>query len=110
MYEYKSYLEEQLKKDAEDNAWVDEVRRREEEKVHQQREDMLRKREEARARLMVLVDQGRREQLHAQRRLREQELREEEAWAAKFIERSEEHTSELQSLMRNSYAVFCLKK
>src|SRR3546814_3670605 len=25
-------------------------------------------------------------------------------------ERSEEHTSELQSLMRNSYAVYCLKK
>src|SRR3546814_8800988 len=24
--------------------------------------------------------------------------------------RSEEHTSELQSLMRNSYAVYCLKK
>src|SRR3546814_904513 len=29
-----------------------------------------------------------------------------DAWA----ERSEEHTSELQSLMRISYAVFCLKK
>src|SRR3546814_4750983 len=27
-----------------------------------------------------------------------------------YIERSEEHTSELQSLMRISYAVFCLKK
>src|SRR3546814_4416248 len=27
-----------------------------------------------------------------------------------FPARSEEHTSELQSLMRNSYAVFCLKK
>src|SRR3546814_9952188 len=26
------------------------------------------------------------------------------------IAKSEEHTSELQSLMRNSYAVFCLKK
>src|SRR3546814_10913793 len=26
------------------------------------------------------------------------------------IARSEEHTSELQSLMRNSYAVFCLQK
>src|SRR3546814_9620700 len=26
------------------------------------------------------------------------------------LHRSEEHTSELQSLMRNSYAVFCLKK
>src|SRR3546814_5463203 len=27
-----------------------------------------------------------------------------------FVPRSEEHTSELQSLMRISYAVFCLKK
>src|SRR3546814_8655164 len=27
-----------------------------------------------------------------------------------FVSRSEEHTSELQSLMRISYAVFCLKK
>src|SRR3546814_10362644 len=30
--------------------------------------------------------------------------------AAIFYGRSEEHTSELQSLMRISYAVFCLKK
>src|SRR3546814_8138462 len=29
--------------------------------------------------------------------------------AKTFFERSEEHTSELQSLMRISYAVFCLK-
>src|SRR3546814_8552466 len=29
---------------------------------------------------------------------------------ASAVTRSEEHTSELQSLMRNSYAVFCLKK
>src|SRR3546814_7205639 len=28
----------------------------------------------------------------------------------KLLMRSEEHTSELQSLMRSSYAVFCLKK
>src|SRR3546814_5890821 len=27
-----------------------------------------------------------------------------------YVKRSEEHTSELQSLMRISYAVFCLKK
>src|SRR3546814_9801442 len=38
-----------------------------------------------------------------------------EAFAPKMLgavrqERSEEHTSELQSLMRISYAVFCLKK
>src|SRR3546814_1681509 len=31
------------------------------------------------------------------------------AWLSSTT-RSEEHTSELQSLMRNSYAVFCLKK
>src|SRR3546814_2107072 len=29
---------------------------------------------------------------------------------ARSFKRSEEHTSELQSLMRTSYAVFCLKK
>src|SRR3546814_3943439 len=35
----------------------------------------------------------------------------EPASPARFLlERSEEHTSELQSLMRISYAVFCLKK
>src|SRR3546814_3115356 len=32
------------------------------------------------------------------------------AGIAAIVERSEEHTSELQSLMRISYAVFCLKK
>src|SRR3546814_3435181 len=36
------------------------------------------------------------------------------AWSAEILlapgNRSEEHTSELQSLMRISYAVFCLKK
>src|SRR3546814_8107605 len=33
-----------------------------------------------------------------------------EAGTAEIKRRSEEHTSELQSLMRISYAVFCLKK
>src|SRR3546814_4857775 len=33
-----------------------------------------------------------------------------EAYLLPFSTRSEEHTSELQSLMRISYAVFCLKK
>src|SRR3546814_5032511 len=32
------------------------------------------------------------------------------SWSQEMICRSEEHTSELQSLMRISYAVFCLKK
>src|SRR3546814_6759105 len=38
-----------------------------------------------------------------------QSARDPEAVAARLV-RSEEHTSELQSLMRISYAVFCLKK
>src|SRR3546814_6584231 len=33
-----------------------------------------------------------------------------ELTATRWASRSEEHTSELQSLMRLSYAVFCLKK
>src|SRR3546814_10459259 len=32
------------------------------------------------------------------------------SWARTAFNRPEEHTSELQSLMRISYAVFCLKK
>src|SRR3546814_7018585 len=36
--------------------------------------------------------------------------RRDEPEAGRGAERSEEHTSELQSLMRLSYAVFCLKK
>src|SRR3546814_10822923 len=33
-----------------------------------------------------------------------------EQWRYMLVARSEEHTSELQSLMRISYAVFCLNK
>src|SRR3546814_4302545 len=33
-----------------------------------------------------------------------------EPWAGEIRDRSEEHTSELKSLMRTSYAVFCLNK
>src|SRR3546814_5619672 len=39
-----------------------------------------------------------------------QELNDFLQFLTRFINRSEEHTSELQSLMRISYAVFCLKK
>src|SRR3546814_7098764 len=37
-------------------------------------------------------------------------LAEQRTAVAGLLDRSEEHTSELQSLMRISYAVFCLKK
>src|SRR3546814_5775010 len=49
---------------------------------------------------------------HGRRRQREARMIESlTAWAEQGgYPRSEEHTSELQSLMRISYAVFCLKK
>src|SRR3546814_4258956 len=42
--------------------------------------------------------------------VRNHELKPGAARKGAFAGRSEEHTSELQSLMRTSYAVFCLKK
>src|SRR3546814_9266987 len=40
----------------------------------------------------------------------QQAIRRSVPWPREATPRSEEHTSELQSLMRISYAVFCLKK
>src|SRR3546814_1107018 len=42
--------------------------------------------------------------------LGDEDRKKENRFPATYIWRSEEHTSELQSLMRISYAVFCLKK
>src|SRR3546814_3153944 len=42
--------------------------------------------------------------------IREYEIHPEDFGLQMIASRSEEHTSELQSLMRISYAVFCLKK
>src|SRR3546814_7440345 len=46
----------------------------------------------------------------ARKRAWERQLRKAEEQHQALNDRSEEHTSELQSLMRISYAVFCLKK
>jgi hypothetical protein len=72
---YKKYLEEQMIKEAEDTAFLDEVRRREEEKVWKARDDALKAREDARRYLMQMVDQGRQEQI---RYRHEQTIREKE--------------------------------
>src|SRR3546814_7595796 len=60
-----------------------------------------------RADLLALGDRRDQGLRHVHRRL---ELFVLAARAADHQRRSEEHTSELQSLMRISYAVFCLKK
>src|SRR3546814_9611422 len=56
----------------------------------------------------IVDDEPGREALRA-RFLYSQSFSQDDPWAQR-AERSEEHTSELQSLMRISYAVFCLKK
>src|SRR3546814_2369649 len=48
--------------------------------------------------------------MRAQSRLRQHRRRDLRIAPDRSENRSEEHTSELQSLMRISYAVFCLKK
>src|SRR3546814_8661384 len=46
---------------------------------------------------------------HARQRIGDRHLRDGRPEQVRTLHRSEEHTSELQSLMRISYAVFCLK-
>src|SRR3546814_1222873 len=71
------------------------------------RKKKLRKELKKARRLVALLKQERDDDPEASnRRLKAARVRA----AREREERSEEHTSELQSLMRNSYAVFCLKK
>src|SRR3546814_7169884 len=55
-------------------------------------------------------DRAKEEVERAVRTLAEQALSSSNVISTDVVHRSEEHTSELQSLMRISYAVFCLKK
>src|SRR3546814_5601378 len=56
------------------------------------------------------IRQGARRDARPDRRILGIEIDRGERLPPQMIERSDEHTSELQSLMRISYAVFCLKK
>jgi hypothetical protein len=87
---YRKYLEDQMKRDAEDTATLDELRKREEEKVWKARDDALQARQEARDYLMRLVDEGRQEQM----KLKAQQLVDQKVidleWSRKFIQDAEE--------------------
>eukprot|EP01038_Epipyxis_sp_PR26KG_P009722 gene9722-13082_t len=87
---YRKYLEEQMIKEAEDTAFVDEIRKREEEKVWKARDDALKAREDARNYLMQTVDQGRQEQIKARREQLEREKYEGAKFASKFLTEAEE--------------------
>jgi hypothetical protein len=82
--QYTAYLKMMMIKEAEDTGFVDEMNRREAEKVQKARDDALQAREDARNHLMKLVKEGRVEQIAYKR---EQSTKEKEAdslYAGKF--------------------------
>src|SRR3546814_2141575 len=77
-------------------------------KVHRLlRSDRIREERQVQQRAGIVDDVVRLDRRHA---ARQAVLRDLHAQTDRRLARSEEHTSELQSLMRISYAVFCLKK
>lgn len=83
---FKKYLEEQMTKEADDNQWVDEIRKKEEEKVWKARDDLYQAREDARDALMKQVDAGRKEQIKAKYEQEKSEKEHDKVYVKKFIE------------------------
>lgn len=73
--QYAEYLKEQSSREAEENAHIDEILQREQEKVWNARDEELRSRQEAKDYLMKMVDDGRREQIRSKQ---DQAIRERE--------------------------------
>ena len=84
--DYRHYLEEQMVRDAEDTALVDEMRMMEENKAWAARDAALKARDDARLSLMHSVDRERQEQMRAKAQQIAAARAEEEAWASKFLE------------------------
>jgi len=82
---YRKYLEEMMIKEAEDNSGLEEVRRKEEEKIWKARDAVLQAREDARSHLMKLVDEGRQEQISAKLERMRREKDEEKVYSQKFL-------------------------
>jgi len=83
--QYRKYLEEMMIKEAEDTGFVDEINKREAEKVFKARDDALQARQDARDYLMKLVDAGRKEQIRHKHEQAIKEKEEGKVFASKFI-------------------------
>src|SRR3546814_5014997 len=83
-----------------------ELRELERRRVHEERQELARH-AAAERRQQELREEDRRKAAHVQEQAM---LALAARYEASVVSRSEEHTSELQSLMRISYAVFCLNK
>lgn len=83
--EYAEYLKEQACRDAEENAYMDDVHRKEEEKVWDARDKELKQRQEAKDYLYRMVDDGRREQIRSRQNEVVREREENEIESRKFL-------------------------
>ena len=83
---YRKYLEELMIKEAEDTGFVDEMNKKEAEKVQQARDDALQARQDARDYLMEKVAAGRREQILYKQALSVKEKEDGKLFANKFLE------------------------
>ena len=81
----RKYLEALMIKEKEDSSFVDEINRRESEKVWKARDDALQAREDARNYLMNLVRAGREEQIAAKNERLRKEKQDDKIYASKFI-------------------------
>jgi len=82
--QYTAYLKMMMVKEAEDTGFVDEMNRREAEKVAKARDDALQAREDARNHLMKLVKEGRVEQIQYKQERAIQEKEDDRIYASKF--------------------------
>ena len=82
--QYTAYLKMLMIKEAEDTGFVDEMNRREAEKVAKARDDALQAREDARNHLMKLVKEGRAEQIQHKREQAIKEKEDDRIYASKF--------------------------
>lgn len=83
--QYRQYLQEMMIKEAEDNGEVDEINRREAEKIWKARDDALQARQDARDYLMKLVNEGRAEQIAYKNKMEDQEKEQGRVFAQKFM-------------------------
>ena len=83
---YRKYLEEMMVKEAEDTGFVDEMNKREADKVQQARDDALQARQDARDYLMKLVHEGRAEQILYKEAQGRKEKEEGKLFANRFLD------------------------
>lgn len=88
--QYRKYLEDLMIKEKVDTAYIDDVCKKEEEKVWKARDDTLKAREDARLQLEKIVDEGRHQQIRQRVIDSQREIEEGKIFANKFLNEARE--------------------